>query len=148
VQPVSRTFHGRDIFAPAAAHLALGLDPAELGPAVDPAGLVRLEVQEPEVGESRIRATVLLVDRFGNVALNLAVEHAQAVGIAAGTQIELLVGGESYFAVGARTFADARRGDLILLEDAYGNLQLAITGGNAAATLRARPGDAVYIRRT
>ena len=52
LQHVSRTFHGRDIFAPAAAHLALGLDPAELGPPIAPAELVRLDMPEPEVGRA------------------------------------------------------------------------------------------------
>src|SRR5579862_3815041 len=69
--PVSRTFHGRDLFSPAAAHLALGVPPAELGPPLDPDALVRLDVPRPEIGPSRIRATVLAVDRFGNVALNV-----------------------------------------------------------------------------
>src|SRR5438552_17255794 len=53
---VSRTFHGRDLFSPASAHLALGVSPAELGPPVDPEALVRLDLPEPEVGLSRIRA--------------------------------------------------------------------------------------------
>src|SRR5438309_3888894 len=71
LQPVSRTFHGRDLFSPAAAHLSLGVPLAELGPPVDPDALVRLDLPQPEVGQSRIRAAVLGVDRFGNVALNL-----------------------------------------------------------------------------
>ena len=68
---VSRTFHGRDLFSPAAAHLALGVALGELGPPVDPDALVRLDLPQPEVGQSRIRAVVLGVDRFGNIALNL-----------------------------------------------------------------------------
>src|SRR5581483_7427650 len=56
LQPVSRTFHGRDLFSPAAAHLALGLDVEKLGPPIDPEDLVRLELPEPEVGQARIRA--------------------------------------------------------------------------------------------
>src|SRR5919201_2979857 len=71
LQPVSRTFHGRDLFAPAAAHLALGVPPAELGPPLDPEVLVRIDLPEPDVGPSRIRATVLGVDRFGNEQLNV-----------------------------------------------------------------------------
>ena len=68
---VSRTFHGRDLFAPAAAHLALGVPIEQLGPPVDPESLIRLDVPEPEVAGDRIEATVLDVDRFGNVGLNL-----------------------------------------------------------------------------
>src|SRR5262249_57812526 len=87
LEPVSRTFHGRDVFAPAAAHLALGVDPAELGPAFDPAELIRFDVPEPEIGQSRIRATVLYVDRFGNVQLNLSGAEAASAQIEPGTRI-------------------------------------------------------------
>ena len=147
LHPTSRTFHGRDVFAPASAHLALGLDPAELGPAIAPAELVRLELPEPEIGGSRIQATVLYVDRFGNVALNLRQEHAAAIDVEPGVRVELAVAGESYFAEATRTFADAQRGELILFEDSYGSLAVAITGGDAASTLRVRPGDSVRITR-
>src|SRR6185437_236774 len=78
---VSRTFHGRDLFSPAAAHLALGVPLGELGPPIDPDGLVRLDPPQPELGQSRIRASVLGVDRFGNIALNLTREHLDAMGI-------------------------------------------------------------------
>ena len=71
LESVSRTFHGRDLFSPAAAHLALGLALAELGPPIDPEALARLDVPQPEVGHTRINCTVLAVDRFGNVQLNL-----------------------------------------------------------------------------
>ena len=81
---VSRTFHGRDLFAPAAAHLALGVPIEQLGPPVDPESLIRLDVPEPEVGGDRIRATVLDVDRFGNVGLNLTREHLERAGVVPG----------------------------------------------------------------
>jgi S-adenosylmethionine hydrolase len=147
LHPTSRTFHGRDVFAPAAAQLALGLDPAELGPSIAVDDLVRIDHPEPEIGGSRIQATVLYVDRFGNVALNLTREHASTAEIEPGVRVELAVGGESYFAEATRTFADAQRGELILFEDSYGSLAIAITGGDAAATLRVRSGDAVRITR-
>src|SRR6266567_3854090 len=65
LESVSRTFHGRDLFSPAAAHLAAGVALAELGPPVDPEALVRLDVPVPEIGQAKIRAKVLAVDRFG-----------------------------------------------------------------------------------
>src|SRR5205085_2131492 len=126
---VSRTFHGRDLFSPAAAHLARGLDPAALGPPLDPAQLVRLELPAPEVGPNRVRATVLYVDRFGNVALNLRREHLEQADVQAGRRVELQIGHDRYYAVAARTFSDAGRGDLILYEDAYRNVALAISRG-------------------
>jgi S-adenosyl-L-methionine hydrolase (adenosine-forming) len=145
LQRVSRTFHGRDVFAPAAAHLALGLDPAELGPPIAPAELVRLDMPEPEVGRTSLRATILYVDRFGNMQLNLSREHAVAAQIEPGMRIELHLPLERYYAIAARTFGDARAGELILYEDSYGNLAIAITGGDAARMLQAGPGDEVRI---
>jgi S-adenosylmethionine hydrolase len=143
---VSRTFHGRDLFAPAAAHLARGVDPAELGPPLDPDALVRLDLPQPRLGETRIDATALYVDSFGNIALNLTRDHADAAGIVPGTQVELELAGERYYAVAARTFADARAGDIILYEDSYRNMSLAINRGNAAQLLHATAGQAVRIR--
>lgn len=141
LEPVSHTFHGRDIFSPAAAHLASGTELAELGPALDPASLRRLELPEPQVGPARIRATVLYIDRYGNIQLNVTAEHLTQVGIEPGTQVEIEVGFERYFAVAARTFADARTGDIVLYEDAYRNIALAINRGNAAQMFTARVGS-------
>src|SRR3954466_740193 len=79
LESVSRTFHGRALFSPAAAHLATGITLAELGPPVDPQALRRPAAPVPEIGQAKIRATVLAVDRFGNVALNLARDHLDHV---------------------------------------------------------------------
>jgi S-adenosylmethionine hydrolase len=143
---VSRTFHGRDLFSPASAHLARGVAPAELGPPVDSEALVRLDLPEPEVGPSRIRATVLGVDRFGNIALNLSREHLEQASIVPGTRVELTSRGERYFAVAARTFGDTRPGELILYEDSYRNLAVAVSRGSAGELLGVDEGNEVLIR--
>jgi S-adenosyl-L-methionine hydrolase (adenosine-forming) len=145
LEPVSRTFHGRDLFSPAAAHLALGLEPAELGPPVDPDALVRLEVPAPEVGQNRIRATTLYIDNFGNIQLNLTREDLEEVEVVPGTRVELEYAGQRYYAIAARTFGDARRGDLVLYEDAYRNIAVAMNRGNAAQMLGAREGTELRI---
>ena len=142
---VSRTFHGRDLFAPAAAHLACGVALAELGPPLAPDALARLELPEADVGRSRIGATVLYVDHFGNVQLNVTREHLDSMGVAPGRRVELDLSGDRYYAVAARTFADARSGDLVLYEDSYRNVSIAISNGNAADLLRAQPGQKLRI---
>lgn len=143
---VSRTFHGRDLFAPAAAHLALGVPPAELGPPLDPDALVRLDLPAPDVSSSRIRATILYVDAFGNVQLNLTRDDLEPVGIVPGTKVELELRTERYYAVAARTFSDARPGDIVLYEDSYRNIAVAINGGDAGQMLTAVPGQELRIR--
>ena len=147
LEPVSRTFHGRDIFAPAAAHLARGVGLHEFGEAIDPSELQRLELPEPSVGSSRIRATVLYVDRYGNVQLNLTRDHLEQVGIVPGTKVELEVGWDRVYAVAARTFADAQPGDVVVYEDAYRNIALAINRGSAAQMLRVAVGQEIRLGR-
>ena len=142
---ISRTFHGRDLFAPAAAHLATGVPLDELGPPVDPEGLIRLDVPEPVVRDGAIHATLLYVDSFGNIALNLDRDDVEALGISSGTRIELELSGERYYALMARTFADARPGDVILYEDSYKKMSLAISRGSAARMLHAEPGQVIRI---
>jgi hypothetical protein len=145
LDPVSRTFHGRDVFAPAAAHVAVGLDPAELGPPVEPDSLVRLELPAPDIAGSRIVATVLYIDRYGNVQLNLSRADIEQAGIRPGRRVELDLGMDRYYATAASTFADARAGDIILYEDAYQNIAAAITDGNAAEVFAIRPGRRLVI---
>lgn len=146
LKPVSRTFHGRDVFSPAAAHLAGGLDPAELGPRLEPAELVRLPLPEAVLGDGWARAHVIVVDRFGNVQLNLTSDHLDRLGLEPGMRVELELPFERYYAVTARTFAEARPGDILLYEDAYWNASVAINGGSAAETLSLHPGDDLRLR--
>jgi S-adenosylmethionine hydrolase len=141
---VSRTFHARDIFAPAAAHLAAGVALAELGPAVPPEELVRLEVPEPEVGRTQVSATVLVIDRFGNVSTNARREHVEALG---GDRVEIRLTLDRYYALVGETFADAGPGELILYEDSYGLMTLAIRNGDAAGLTGLAAGDEVRIAR-
>ena len=145
LESVSRTFHGRDLFSPAAAHLALGVSLAELGPPIDPQALVRLDVPAPEVGQNRIRAVVLYVDHFGNIQLNLKREHLEQAGVEPGVTVELELALDRYYATAARTFADAQSGDIILYEDSYGNIAIAINGGSAAALFGAGASQEVRI---
>jgi S-adenosylmethionine hydrolase len=146
LMPVSPTFHGRDIFSPAAAHLSRGVPLAELGPALDAASLERLHLPAPEIGSGTIRVTVLYVDRYGNVQVNATTDDLTRAEILPGAEIEVDVGHESYFASVARTFADVRAGEILLYEDSYRNVALAINGGNAAEMLAARSGTELRIR--
>jgi S-adenosyl-L-methionine hydrolase (adenosine-forming) len=145
LSPVSRTFHGRDIFSPAAAHVANGLALAELGPPIDPGALVRLELPQAEVRTNRIGASILYVDAFGNMQLNLTREHLDQADVQPGARLELELAGQRYYAIAARTFSDARTGDLILYEDSYGNVAVAMNRGNAAEMLSARAGQGLRI---
>ncbi|MDH4346037.1 MAG: SAM-dependent chlorinase/fluorinase, partial [Thermoleophilia bacterium] len=144
---ISRTFHGRDLFAPAAAHLARGVPLADLGPPLAVDALVRLELPEPALTGDTVEGTMLYVDSFGNIALNVTRDHVERIGVVAGTRVELEVTGQRYFAVAARAFADARAGDVILYEDSYRNMSVAVSNGSASALLHADVGRRIRIRR-
>jgi S-adenosylmethionine hydrolase len=140
LEPVSVTFHGRDIFAPVGAHLAAGRSLAEVGEALDPDRVIRLDLPRPVLGGGRAQVTVLLVDRFGNLQLNCRDEE---VDFQPGDR---LVVGSSHARYG-RKFSDVGPGELVLYPDAAGRLAVAVNQGSAAARLKAQPGVALEIRR-
>jgi hypothetical protein len=136
-RPVSRTFHGRDIFAPVAARLAGGQDLAGAGPPVDPAGLVRLPAPVVTAGDGRLDAEVLTVDRFGNVQL------AACGSALARLPDRLTVNGVP--AVRGATFGDAPPGGVVVLVDSADRVAIAVNSGRASVILSVRPGDVVRL---
>ena len=146
LEPVSATFHGRDIFAPVAAHLARGAALEDAGDPLDPTELTTVELPEPRVEDGSVVAHALVIDRFGNAALNVGHEDMAGTGITLGGTVELEVSGERYLATYAQTFADVRPGELIVYEDAYRTLAVAINRGDAAATLVLRPDAELRLR--
>jgi len=132
----SYTFHGRDIFAPVAARLAAGDSLAGSGEPLDPAELASLVLPRAQVEGDALVAHALTIDRFGNVQLDAAHEDVLAAGLSIGQQVELCCGTERFYAHLARTFADVRPGEIIVYEDAYGALAIAINRGDAAETLQ------------
>ncbi len=145
LESVSKTFHARDVFAPAAAHLAAGAHFDDLGDEIDPATLVRLDLPGATVEGAVITATVVDVDRFGNLQVNISEADIGALGLARGSRVELRFELSSYYALIGETYADAPLGELILYQDSYGSFEIAINGGRAAALTEAAPGDTVRI---
>ena len=143
--PLSATFHGRDIFAPVAARLADGLPLDVAGPAVDPGSLVRLQLPALRRHRDGVTTTALLIDRFGNVTLNLRARQLDDARF--GDTVELLCGGERFLARVARTFASVRPSDIVVLVDSYGQVAIAVNAGSADEVLGLEPGDEVRLRR-
>jgi S-adenosylmethionine hydrolase len=146
LEPISATFHGRDIFAPVAATLAQGATLAEVGEAIDPRSLVREEVPQPAIENGRVVARVIYVDRYGNAALNVRHERLPETGLRLGRRLWVEVAAMSLDAVYGHTFADVANGALLLYEDSYRNLALAVNRGSAADRLGIGPGDEVVLR--
>jgi S-adenosylmethionine hydrolase len=137
---VSRTFHGRDVFAPAAAHLALGVPPERFGAAVtDP-----VLVPWPEVHTvgGAVAGAVLHVDRFGNLITSIAADAVEDVG----PEASIHIAGRRLPLVG--TYADLPRGGAGALIGSTNRLEVAVREGSAAAVLKARRGTPVAVSPT
>jgi hypothetical protein len=146
LEPISATFHGRDIFAPVAAHLARGTPLAEAGEEIEGESLVRLEAPKPVIEEGRVLAHVVSMDRFGNAALDLTAAQLPETGLRMGHPITVDAAGVTHDGVFTLTFADVPRGGLILYENSYGSLALAVNRGDAATDLGLKPGSEVVLR--
>jgi S-adenosyl-L-methionine hydrolase (adenosine-forming) len=144
VHPVSNTFHGRDVFSPAAAHLAAGVELSELGEAVVPSSLTRLSLPgaEEEVTGEGVKARIISIDRYGNARLSISQEESRLeYGAALGVDV-----GDGEMAVRyVETFGSATAGELVLVPDSHWRLSLAINKGNAARALGLRTGAIVRI---
>lgn len=146
LEPVTATFHGRDIFAPVTARLAGGAALAQTGDPIDPEELVPLDLPRPRIEDGRLVAHVLYVDRFGNVQLDAGHEDLESVGLKLGRSVQLgNAAGDRHTCTFVRTFADVAPGELLLYEDAYRRLALAVSHGDAARRLGARTDDELRI---
>jgi len=140
------TFAGRDIFAPAAGHLAAGTDLAELGDAVDPLSLVPGLLPLPHQHDDAVTGEVLWVDRFGNVQLNVDPADLMSLGAQPGGPVEVKFRDDTRLARWVRTYADAKPHELVIVIDSYGLVSLAYDRDSAAADLALGPGAAVTVR--
>jgi S-adenosylmethionine hydrolase len=138
---VAATFHGRDVFAPVAAHLANGTPLGDAGEPLAPDELVGLELPGPRVSEDGVTVTVLGVDGYGNVQLSATHEELAGTPLRLGAALTV----RDRPARMARTFADTAAGELLVYEDAWRCLALAVNRGDAAAELALAPGDELTI---
>ncbi len=147
LEPVSATFHGRDIFAPVAAALAAGEPLRAAGEPIDAARLVGLELPQPRPEDGALVAHVRQIDRFGNVQLNAGPEALAGSGLELGRLTELEPRhGPSHQIRYLRTFADAAPGELLLYSDAQQLLTVAVNQGSAAERLGLAVDDELRIR--
>ena len=131
LEPVSATFHGRDVFAPVAAHLAAGEELRDAGDPLAVEELTLLELPQPTVEHGTAVGHALLIDAYGNVSLDLGHEHMLEAGLTIGAQVE--VNGAPATVV--QTFADVPAGELLVYEDAWGAVAVAVNRGDASVEL-------------
>jgi S-adenosylmethionine hydrolase len=136
----SNTFHGRDIMAPVAAHLAAGLDARKLGPTRDV--LVMLDWHAPRRTMSGVAGEVLMIDSFGNIISNITEEDLATLGNPASLVVDC--GGLKIRGV-VPTYGAALSGEVVALVDSQGRLEIAKVGGSAAGELKIAVGEPVQV---
>ncbi|MDE2861297.1 MAG: SAM-dependent chlorinase/fluorinase [Chloroflexota bacterium] len=134
-RPVSDTFHGRDVFAPVAAHLSLGLPPQEVGEPV--ASLTCLSIPHPRRRGDEIAGHVVHVDRFGNLSTTIGGDAVE------GRDVGVAVGGNRIRGI-SRSYAEG--GELLAVIGSGGSLEIAVRDGSAARSLGVRVGEPVVVR--
>jgi S-adenosyl-L-methionine hydrolase (adenosine-forming) len=145
LEPVSATFHGRDIFAPAAAHAAAGMALEELGPPFDPRRLTVLSMAEPTVHRGVISGEVLALDRYGNVQLNVRRAHLAEAHLQRLDELDLRAPSGSIRVRRAFTFAEVGEGEYAFVVDSWGYLAIVRNAASAADGLGVRAGDGIVI---
>jgi S-adenosylmethionine hydrolase len=153
LEPVSATFHGRDIFAPVAAALACGKTLEEVGETIDADGLATLELPRAQTRDGALHTHVIALDHFGNVTLAATTEDLSGLGAQGGAELDVQrAAARPRDRAGrlpvryARTFGEVPPGVLVLYEDSRNMLALAANRGSAAALLEVEPGDEVVLR--
>jgi len=145
MKPTSRTFHGRDIFAPAAAWLSLGTPPELLGTRLPPESLVKLDIMEHEVSESYVRCRVASVDKFGNLILN--VPASKIPWASYGVKVVARFKDASAEMTLVPTFSSVKPGSLALIVDSFGMLEIVANMDSAARITKLSVGDYVVLER-
>ncbi|MFZ0296234.1 MAG: S-adenosyl-l-methionine hydroxide adenosyltransferase family protein [Candidatus Sulfotelmatobacter sp.] len=145
---MSSTFHGRDIFSPAGAHVARGDDWTKAGPEMPVASLVRLELKAARVDERGASAEVIATDGpFGNLVTNLAAEDFLKLGYQRGQEVPVRIGGKEMKVKFVKTFSDVALGQPLLYIDSRGRFALAVNQGSFAAVYGVKPPEEFSIAR-
>jgi S-adenosyl-L-methionine hydrolase (adenosine-forming) len=145
---LSSTFHGRDIFSPAGAHVARGDDWTKAGPEMPVKGLVRLELTAATLDDRGLKATVIATDGpFGNLVTNIDAEDFFKLGYQRGQEVPVTVDGREMKIKFVKTFSDVQLGQPLLYIDSRGHLAMAVNQGSFASVYGIKPPAAVVIPR-
>ena len=143
----SSTFHGRDIFAPCAAHLSRGIPIEELGFPIDLKDLVFLPYEKPEIKNQNLQGEIAYADRFGNLETNLPGCYLQEIGIKEGEKVIIQVREKKFIATYHLVYALASRGALLIHPDSSGCLEIAVYQGNAQKIIKASGGEKILLHK-
>ena len=141
----SSTFHGRDIFAPIAAYLSLGVSPKEFGEQIT--SYEAPSFIEAKVERDKILCEVIYIDSFGNIITNATPFHLEKLNLSLGDWINLRIKNKKYKINFSKSYFNVKKGRLLALIGSHGFLELAINSGNAAKNLKVKSGDKIVLEK-
>jgi S-adenosylmethionine hydrolase len=148
-KPVSPIFHGRDVFAPAAAHLSNGVDISAFGPKINPKKLVKAPYAEADIKKTRITAMALSINRFGNVFMNIIFnEMKKKSGIRLNDNIKIMTSAHDIDAKFVKAFGEVGKNEPAMMPDDFGRIELAINQGDFADRYGVRQGERIDILKS
>jgi len=145
--PISPIFHGRHVFAPAAAHLSLGVPMEEFGDEIASEKLTKAPYEEARERKGGIDAIVIHVNHFGSLHLNILQDEWDHLGVRLGDKVELGLAGERVVLPFVETFGDVPRGEPLVMKDDYQRMEVSINMGSFAELHPVRVGDSVVVRK-
>ncbi len=140
---ISSTFHGRDIFAPVAAHLSRGISPSQFGSSA--INLVRLSIPTPQVAKTAIIGSVIWADRFGNLITNFTPDMLKSFGMDSGFVIKA---GKAEICHLSCAYAESGEGECLAIIGSSSHLEISVNQGNAARVLGLKRDDIIEIHKT
>lgn len=147
IKPVSPIFHGRHVFAPAAAYLSKGVKMEEFGPVLRTEELTKAPYDEAKVKDSKIEATVIHINDFGSLHLNILQPEWDKMGIKKDENVQLLIEKKNIYVPFVDTFGDVPRGKPLIMKDDYQRIEIAINQGSFLKKYPVKVGDKITIRK-
>ena len=147
IKPVSPIFHGRHVFAPAAAYLSKGVKMESFGREINPKELTKAPYEEAVVEGDKLAATVIHINHFGSLHLNILQEEWDKLGIGKGNNVEIIIGRKKIIAPFANTFGDVAKGKPLIMKDDYRRIEVAVNCGSFFKRYAVNVGDNILIKK-
>lgn len=147
IMPISPIFHGRHIFAPAAAHLSLGVPMEEFGMEIKERDCVKAPYGEAKVEDGKISATIIHVNHFGSVHLNILANEWDKLGLKIGEMVELSSGDKKIQLPFVNTFGDVKKGKQLIMKDDFQRIEVAVNSDSFVKGFSLKEGDKVLIQK-
>jgi len=145
LREVSRTFHGRDIFSPAAAHLANGVPPSEFGPEIfNP---VAPSFIEPKISEDLIEGEIIHIDDFGNLVTNISYDEMKSLDIREGDQLTIKLRGRAFDIKLCTAYSEVQLHKPLAIIGGCGLLELSVNQGNASKYFNVEIGERIFLQK-